>query len=72
MIYHGFSRGQSGIYRLTVSSGAHEELYSWPAVHAGFSVDEERNYIVQVRSTPRTSGEVIQIAIDSGEIDGPR
>ena len=69
VIYHGFSRGQSGIYRLTVSSGAHEELYSWPAVHAGFSVDEERNYIVQVRSTPRTSGEVIQIAIGSGEIE---
>ena len=69
VIYHGFSRGQSGIYRLTVSSGAHEELYTWPAVHAGFSVDEERNYIVQVRSTPTHLGRGVQIAIGSGEID---
>ena len=35
----------------------------------GFSVTEDRTTILQVRSTPRTSGEVVQIAVESGEID---
>jgi dipeptidyl aminopeptidase/acylaminoacyl peptidase len=70
VIYHGFSRGQSGVYQLTVSSGEHVELATWPAVHAGFSVDtDERKFIVQSRSNPGAAPEVVRIEIATGELD---
>jgi dipeptidyl aminopeptidase/acylaminoacyl peptidase len=74
IIYHGFSHGQSGIYRLTVSDGRHEQVAHWPAVHAGFSVDADCTYVVQSRANPRTAGELVRIAIASGDaevIDAP-
>jgi dipeptidyl aminopeptidase/acylaminoacyl peptidase len=74
VIYHGISRGQSGIYRLTVSTGAHEQIVHWPAAHSGFSVDAECRYVVQSRATPTSTGEIVQIELSSGDeeiIDAP-
>ena len=39
-----------------------------PAMCAGFSVDEERKFVVQSRSTPTSTGEIVKIDIGTGDV----
>jgi dipeptidyl aminopeptidase/acylaminoacyl peptidase len=69
VVYHGFRRGQSGIYGLTISTGDTEELAKFPAMHAGLGVDQACRVAVQSRSTPSSTGEIVRVDLTSGQIE---
>jgi dipeptidyl aminopeptidase/acylaminoacyl peptidase len=69
VVYHGFRRGQSGIYRLTISTGDNDELATFPAMHAGFGADRDCRIAVQSRTTPSSTGEIVRVDLVTGQIE---
>lgn len=60
-LVHGVQAGASGLWTVDATNGTIEERMRFDAGHTGLSVDAEVQYVVQGRSTPLTTGEVVII-----------
>ncbi len=60
-LFHGIEHARSGIYALTIDTGAVEKLISWEASHSGFHVDGEGTTAVQAQASFDGGGELVVI-----------
>ena len=65
-LFHGIERARSGIYALTIDTGAVERLISWDAVHTGFHVDGEGTTAVQSQVSFDSAGELVVVDLLAG------
>ena len=66
VLVHGVLAGASGLWTVDAMSGAIEEVARFEAVHSGLSVDNDRRFVVQGRSTPVSTGEIVVTNLADG------
>ena len=69
-LVHGIEAGASGLWAVNANTGAIAEVARFEATHSGLSVDADRKFVVQTRSTPLSTGEltVFDLATGASEI----
>lgn len=65
-LVHGTQAGASGLWKVDATTGAIEEVARFEAIHTGLSVDADLRYVVQGRSTPLTTGEIVVTDLADG------
>ena len=58
-LFHGLSRGRSGIWVVDVDSGSLGREVEWEAQHVGLSSDAAHRYIVQTHTSHSATGEIV-------------
>jgi dipeptidyl aminopeptidase/acylaminoacyl peptidase len=66
-LVHGMQAGSSGLWTIDAESGDITEVQRWQATHAGVSVDNAGNRVVQGRSDLAGTGQTILFDRESGE-----
>jgi len=67
VLYHGFGRGQSGLYALDITTGDQREVATWAAVNSGFGVAGDGKTVAQVQAAPDHAGALIATNVSTGQ-----
>jgi dipeptidyl aminopeptidase/acylaminoacyl peptidase len=59
VLFHAVRAGGSGLWVIDSEQGSVEPVAWWQAQHGGFSVDRDRRYIVQSRTSMEDHGELV-------------
>jgi dipeptidyl aminopeptidase/acylaminoacyl peptidase len=66
VLFHAFEAGKSGLYTIDTETGRVENRHSWPALHAGLSVDKTHRYAAFGRSAFDVSDELCVLDLADG------
>jgi len=65
-LVHGVQAGASGLWTVDAMSGDIAEEATFEATHSGLSIDSAGRYVVQTKSTPLLTGEVVVFDREAG------
>jgi dipeptidyl aminopeptidase/acylaminoacyl peptidase len=66
-LIHAVQEGASGLWTIDANTGARDEITRWDATHAGISVDDAGQVVVQGRSDTSGAGKLVRFDRASGE-----